>query len=78
MILKVLLVIAVIAVVYFMFIKKKPLKNSSSTKHKEDKKSQINDMVECSTCGTYAELDEMIISNNKYYCCDECIGKKQC
>ncbi|MCD6173205.1 MAG: hypothetical protein J7J96_05345 [Sulfurimonas sp.] len=75
MILKILLVIGVIGVVYFMFIKKKPLKNSSNTKHKKSEEPQVNDMVECCTCGTYTELDEAILSNNKYYCCQECVDK---
>lgn len=72
MILKLLLVIAVIAIIYFAFIKKKPLKN---TKTKNDEKLQSNDMVECNACGTYVELSESIISNNKYYCSDECLEK---
>ena len=75
MILKLLLVIAVIAIVYFMFIKKKPIKNVTDTESKKDEKLQSSDMVECSACGTYAELGEMIISNNKYYCCNECVDK---
>ena len=75
MILKVLLVIGVIGIVYFMFIKKKPLKSSSSKPKRRDEKPQSNDMVECATCGVYAELGEAIISSNKYYCCDECVDK---
>ena len=77
MILKLLLVIAVIAIVYFFFIKKKPIKNttSSNAEKKKKEKLQSNDMVECSECGVYVELDESIISNNKYYCSDECVEK---
>ena len=76
MILKLLLVIAVIAVVYFVFFKKKPLKNTKTkTKTKHDEKLQSNDMVECAECGTYVELGESIISNNKYYCSSECVDK---
>lgn len=74
MILKLLLVIAVIGIVYFMFFKKKPIK-STTTKTKKDEKLQSNDMVECDTCGTYVELGESIISNNKYYCSSECVDK---
>lgn len=72
MILKLLLIIAVIAAVYFMFFKKKPLRNSDT---KNDEKLQSNDMVECAACGTYVELGESILSSNKYYCCDECVEK---
>lgn len=77
MILKLLLVIAVIAVVYFMFIKKKPLKNSGTRKKSTKPKEPIesNDMVECSTCGIYSELDESILSSGKYYCSNECLDK---
>ena len=73
MILKLLLVIGVIGAVYFFFIKKKPLKKSPKSKTAD--KEQANDMVECTTCGTYAELDDCILSNNKYYCCSECVDK---
>jgi len=75
MILKLLLIIGVIGVVYFFFIKKKPLKNSSDKKSKKDEKLEANDMVECAECGTYVELSESIISNNKYYCSSECVDK---
>ena len=72
MILKLLLIIAVISIVYFMFIKKKPIQNTTT---KSDEKLETNDMVECATCGTYAEIHDAIISNNKYYCSSECVGK---
>jgi uncharacterized protein len=72
MILKILLVIAVIATVYFLFIKKKPLQNQNND---NEKKPKSNDLVQCSTCGTYAELGESILSNNKYYCSNECLEK---
>ncbi len=70
MILKVLLVIGVIAIVYFMFIKKKNI----TTKSKKSKKMPItNDMVECANCSVYSDIDESILSNAKYYCSTECI-----
>lgn len=75
MILKVLLVLAVIGIVYFVFIKKKPVQNKKDVQKKKDDKLQSNDMVPCSTCGTYTELSETIISANKYYCSDECVDK---
>ena len=75
MILKVLLVLAVIGLVYFMFIKKKPVQHKSDVQKKKDDKLQSNDMVACTTCGTYSELSETIISSNKYYCSDECVDK---
>lgn len=72
MILKLLLIIGVISIVYFMFIKKKPIQNNTT---KNDDKLETNDMVECAACGTYAEISDAIISNNKYYCSNECVGK---
>lgn len=79
MILKLLLVIGVIAVVYFMFIKKKPIQNPTAPKkNKKSEKSEkleANDMIECPTCGIYSELSECILSNGKYYCSSECAAK---
>ena len=64
MILKILLLIAVIGVVYFFFIKKKPIKKDSA---------ETSEMIECCKCGTYAEIDDSILSNGKYYCSKECL-----
>ena len=74
MILKFLLIITVIGIVYFMFIKKKP---STVTKTSAKKKDELkaNDMVECATCGVYSELQECILSDAKYYCSKECLEK---
>ena len=73
MILKVLLVAIVIAVVYFIVVKKKP----SIKDDKKKSESQSSDMVECSTCKVYCELDEAFISGNRYYCSKECLEKKE-
>ena len=70
MILKLLLVIGVIAVVYFMFIKK-----TEPKKNKKSDKLEANDMIECPTCGIYSELGECVLSNGKYYCSSECATK---
>jgi len=64
---KYLVVIGVIAFVYYVFIKKKPTKKSK----KDD--VQTNEMVECEKCGIYCELDEAILSGGKYYCSVECL-----
>ncbi|DAB27806.1 MAG: hypothetical protein A2513_06285 [Sulfurimonas sp. RIFOXYD12_FULL_33_39] len=69
MILKLLLVIGVIAVVYFIFIKKKP--SDKISKNEE----QSSEMVECATCKVYCELDDAILSGSKYYCSKECLEK---
>jgi len=74
MIQELLLIALVIAVVYFMFIKKKPnIKNNTSSSKKDE--LQSNDMVECSGCGIYCEVGDTIISNNKYYCSKECLKR---
>ena len=73
MILKILLVLGVIGIVYFMFIKKKPTIAENKTSKKDDIKA--NDMVECSTCSVYTEVGESILSNAKYYCSKECVDK---
>jgi len=67
MILKLLLVIAVIATIYFLFFKKKD-KTKAIKKDKD-----ANEMVECSICGIYSEIDDSILSNGKYYCSNECL-----
>ena len=74
MIMKLLLVIGVIALVYFLFIKKKP-QNIQDKKNNSNDKTVSNDMVECASCGIYCELDDTILSNNKYYCSQECVDK---
>ena len=69
MILKLLLVIAVIWIVYTMFIKKKPLYKQKNTSLKED----VEDMVMCETCSVYCELSDSLLSDGKYYCSQECL-----
>lgn len=75
MILKLLLVVGVIAFVYILFIKKKPAVKNSDKNDNKTKKDEVqsNDMVQCSKCGVYCELDDAILSNNKYYCSQECV-----
>lgn len=75
MILKFLLVIGVIALVYFMFIKKKPQVQNQSQDTKKKDEIQGNEMVECSTCKIYCSLEDALLSNGKYYCSKECLEK---
>ena len=73
---KYLVVIGVIAGIYYFFIKKKPILNPNSKDEKQKKETkESNDMIECSSCGIYCEIDEAIISSAKYYCSDECVKK---
>ncbi|TKI71184.1 hypothetical protein FCU45_02050 [Sulfurimonas crateris] len=75
MILKILLVVGVIALVYFIFIKKKPTLTETKSEQKKDKK-ESSEMIECSTCSIYCSLDDAILSNGKYYCSQECVEKR--
>jgi uncharacterized protein len=72
MLLKLLLIIGVIVTIYILFFKKKPLSNSQK---KEDSQMLGDDLVECSACGTYAAVNDSILSNGKYYCSSECSKK---
>jgi uncharacterized protein len=72
MILKLLLVVGVIGIVYFIFIKKKPLQSNENNRS-QNKEPESNDMVECATCGVYVEIGDSILSNGKYYCSNECL-----
>lgn len=73
MILKTLLVLAVIGIVYFLFIKKPRLgdtqeKGASKTDHKSE------DMMACSRCGTYTSVSDSILKGGHYYCSSECLN----
>ena len=76
MILKVLLVVAVIGIVYFMFIKKKPTSVAQAEKkQKKEDKLKANDMVECKECGVFVEVGEAKMHGASYYCSSECLDK---
>jgi len=68
--LKWLLVIAVVAGVYYFFIKKSPVKSFKGGA-KEMKDS--DEMVECFTCKTYCSADEAFIKQSRFYCSKECM-----
>ena len=71
MILKFLLVAGVIYFVYILFFKKSKI----NLKDENTKDISANEMVECSGCGVYVDIDEAILSNGKYYCSSDCIGR---
>lgn len=73
MLFKILILAAIIAGVYYFFIKAKPIENKS--KNRKTKKDEGEDiMVECETCKTYVSSKEAIIKNGKYYCSKKCAG----
>jgi len=72
MLLKILLLVGVVALVYFIFFKKKPL---TQTSPKEENAS--DEMVACHSCGTYVTLEDALLSNGKYYCSQECLEQRK-
>ena len=71
-----LLVIGVIAAIYYLFIKKSApsvSKESATGTNKKKTSEDVEEMVECSRCRVYVEIEEAIISNGKYYCSKECL-----
>ncbi len=69
-----LLVIGVIAFVYYAFIKKSaPLEKSRNEESSKKGDEEVEDLVECAKCGVFVEIDEAIVSNGKYYCSKECL-----
>ena len=65
MLFKILILVAIIAAVYYFFFKAKPI-----TKQDEET------LVECKKCHTFVSSKEAIIKDGKYYCSKECAGAK--
>jgi len=74
--LKLLLLIGVIAAVYFLFFKKSktPLTEERNENRKE--RDEENTMVACESCGTYISTKEAIVSSGKFYCSEQCRDRK--
>lgn len=68
MLLKILLLITVVGVIYFLYFKK-----SGKVGHNDTKNSQSDDMVACDACGTYTSVSDALIKGGKYYCSRECM-----
>ena len=67
-----IVIIVLVALVYFLFIKKKPLTGNKGKK-KTKKEMESDDMVACKKCGTYISLDEALLQNGEYFCSNECL-----
>ena len=67
---KLLIFLGVIVAVYFLFFRKKSLRNDSPKNNEAS-----FEMVECATCGTYSAKDEAIKKGDKYYCSAKCLDK---
>lgn len=65
---KLLIFLAIIVAIYFLFFRKKSVKNDAQNS------DEISfEMVECATCGTYISKDEAIKKGNKYFCSTKCL-----
>lgn len=62
-----------IVLVYFLFIKKKPLASENTKSKKNKEKLNEDDMVECQKCGTYITLSDALLKEGQYFCSDECL-----
>jgi uncharacterized protein len=70
-ILKLLIFVAILALVYFIFFKKPKAIEDKNKKNNET----ADTLIECSKCGTYITKDESILSNGKHFCSQECLNK---
>ena len=74
---QILVILLVIAMVWFIYRKKSTpnTKKSQPKKESQNKEESSFDrtMVECVKCGVYIATDEAILSSGKYYCSDECL-----
>ncbi len=68
--LKVIAILAVLFLIYIVLFKKD--REKEVTKKEDEKIEDI--MVECPTCGTYVSKKEGILSNGKFYCSKECLN----
>lgn len=68
-----ILVLVLIALVYFLFIKSKPLPGEDKKSKKKKERLDEDDMVECKSCGTYITLNEALLRDGDYFCSNECL-----
>jgi len=71
--LKIILTIAIIAGIYFFFIKKSQIAKRDQ-KYTEDGEDT---MVECKKCATFISSKEAVVVDNQYYCSKNCAGARQ-
>ena len=73
MLLKVLLVVGVIAVIYFLFVKKPAV---ASKPKRGDAAPDDDTMVPCETCGVFVSVKEAFMRDGKYFCSKQCMEAK--
>ena len=69
---KVIIVLIILGLIYFFFIKKPSVIQES--KEKKDKTKQLDEetMIECKECGVYVSVKDSIIKDGLHYCSKEC------
>jgi len=72
MLLKILLVIGIIAAVYFLFFKK-PAITAASKEANKPKNADDEMMVPCETCGVFVSVKEAFIKDGRYFCSKACM-----
>ena len=65
MVFKLLTILLIVALIYFLFFKK--------LRKKVDEQNKVDELVECQKCGTFCSRKDTILSNGKYYCSQECL-----
>lgn len=60
---KLLIVVIIGALIYFLFIKKRD---------KIDGSKKVEELVPCEKCGTFVSPNEAVISSGKFFCSKEC------
>ncbi|MGM0623550.1 MAG: PP0621 family protein [Campylobacterota bacterium] len=62
--LKLVFTVLVLVAIYYIFFKKPKQKKQNS---------ELEDMVECSSCGVFTSSSEAIEKDGKFYCSKECL-----
>ena len=70
-----LLVLGVIAAVYYFWIKKSTPLSSKPKKNTAKKIPDEDTMVPCEECGVFVSVEEAFIKDGKYYCSKTCMEK---
>jgi len=69
---KIIIILFIVGLVYFLFIRKIEDNSNSKIKTKKDKPSETDTMVECVKCHIFLSPDDTILKNGQYFCSKEC------
>ncbi len=76
MLYKVLMLIAILFIIYLIFFRKSNKKTVTNKKRGRKPIPKGDIMIECKECATFANEDEAIIKDGKFYCSKKCAGVK--